>query len=448
MTSGAAWNPEHHKVFVDLCVVQKISNSPLGMEHMLERFQERTGVSFSMEDLTNHWDTMVKQWTVWSRLIECQDMKWDPKTNTFGASEQEWANYLQVNPEAGEYRCNPPSFHKELDIIFSVSYLDGEGTSGGSSQRMQICKPLDENNDTSGVEATLPVSNVPVAATRRPPPRTHRSKWSSTTHAVFIDFCYKEYLKGNTPTKFHGAYSKETWQMMLETVNRSAKGVGYTLTQIKNHWEVIRRKWKLWCQLIESPSMKWDPITRKFGATDEDWDNFLKGHGKAAPFKRKNMAHADKLATIFKGRIEPGFFIARPHDKRVTDHDHEPTQPAAVQTNNIAEDDDDDDDDDDGREPTPLIRSDSEEADYAMIMECQKYATGQVEIVPVKKEYSIEKCMEYLNAMEEVEKGSELYMFALDLFLTKMYREIFVLLETSSLRMTWLLRRQSTGTAA
>jgi len=49
--------------------------------------------------------------------------------------------------------------------------------------------------------------------------------------------------------------------------------------------------------------------------------------------------------------------------------------------------------------------------------------------------------MKCLNAMEEVEKGSDLYMFALDLFMNKECKEMLLLLENSSLRMSWMLRR-------
>lgn len=58
-------------------------------------------------------------------------------------------------------------------------------------------------------------------------------------------------------------------------------------------------------------------------------------------------------------------------------------------------------------------------------------------------EYTIGECIERLDSMEEVEQGSDLYMFALDLFLRKEYREIFLQLKKSSLRISWLLRLQA-----
>lgn len=62
-----------------------------------------------------------------------------------------------------------------------------------------------------------------------------------------------------------------------------------------------------------------------------------------------------------------------------------------------------------------------------------------------KCNYSIGECIECLDRMEEIEQGSELYMFALDVFLKQEYREIFLQLKTPNLRISWLQRLQSSG---
>lgn len=92
----AVWESEHHKVFVDLCVEQRMLGNRPGLHHMWEPFQQRTGAVFTKVQLRNHWDTMLRQWKIWCRLVQCSDMKWDPKTKTFGASDQDWDNYFVV----------------------------------------------------------------------------------------------------------------------------------------------------------------------------------------------------------------------------------------------------------------------------------------------------------------------------------------------------------------
>lgn len=62
-----------------------------------------------------------------------------------------------------------------------------------------------------------------------------------------------------------------------------------------------------------------------------------------------------------------------------------------------------------------------------------------------KVSYSIGECIECLDGMEDVEQGSDLYMFALDVFLKKEYREIFLQLKKPSVRISWLQRLRSVG---
>ncbi|CAE5989742.1 unnamed protein product [Arabidopsis arenosa] len=295
-----------------------LGNQP-EMQPILEAFKEMKGVRFTIDQLMNHWDTMIKQWEIWCRLVQCIYMKWDPHTNTFGASDQEWANYLEMNPEAGQYRCNPPLFLKKLEIIFAGINLDGEGTSSGSKMK-QLCEHRDEVNDT-GYKSKLSASDIAIL---------RRFKWPPSSHAIFVDVCFQEYLKGNRPIRRNQIYTKEAWKMILEEINRIT-GLRYTHKQLENHFDLTRKSWKNWCKTIASPIMKWDANTRKFGATEEDWDKYLKVNKKAGVFKRRHIPHVDKLATIFKELVVY------------------PNEPGTGSDNRA-----------DDAEPTPLIRSDSD----------------------------------------------------------------------------------------
>ncbi|XAR63640.1 hypothetical protein NMG60_11023656 [Bertholletia excelsa] len=59
--------------------------------------------------------------------------------------------------------------------------------------------------------------------------------------------------------------------------------------------------------------------------------------------------------------------------------------------------------------------------------------------------FSIGECIECLDEIEAIEKGSDLYFFALDIFLKKERRETFLQLKDSSVRLAWLQRMQSIG---
>lgn len=149
---------------------------------------------------------------------------------------------------------------------------------------------------------------------------------------------------------------------------------------------------------------------------------------------------------------------------------HDPTPLSTLYTNEPVtgsedgdDDDGDDDNDDDDGEPshTPHRRrfnsvgfAESRLQDVEIVTPvCHRFDTERMKDSPLSLqmvsakqcEYTIGECIECLDAMEEVEQGSDLYLFALDLFLKKEYREIFLQLKKSSLRMSWLLRLRSGG---
>ncbi|XP_010488864.1 PREDICTED: L10-interacting MYB domain-containing protein-like [Camelina sativa] len=446
MTPRASWKPEYHRKFVDLCVEHKAFGHLPGMEHILTPFGKETGARFTINQLKNHYDVMLKQWKVWLRLVQCSDMKWDPQTKKFGATDQDWANYLLVHPEARPYRWQwPPLFFEKLEVIFASVNIDGEGTSG-SRKRKQRCEHRYEENDTGSA-----ASNIH--------PRYIWSS-SSSSHDIFVELCFQESSK---PTRRNGScYPKETWDMMVEMINRET-GANYTPVQLKNHWFSTMQSWREWCQTVDAPILKWDANTGKFGATNEGWKNYLKVNPKASKYRWNPIPHAEKLATIFRG-IEPGNAQPRTYRRRVIHHHseapqmHEPAPSSAVCINEPVTGGSDDiadnyeDNVDEDHEAIPLIRLDLEDDVETVTPVCHWLNTELMENIPVdastlvkEYEYTIPECMECLDVMDEVEKGSDLYMFALDLFMTKEHRQIFLLLKTSSLKMSWLLRRRYSG---
>ncbi|KAF8106565.1 hypothetical protein N665_0137s0018 [Sinapis alba] len=476
MKGKAAWEPEYHRVFVELCVEQKLIGHKPGTQHLLEPFQERTGARFNKKQLKNHWDTMCKQWKIWRRLVQCSDMKWDPEDNTFRATAEDWANYLQVNPDAGTFRLSPPLYLKKLEIIFEGSNVDEEGGSSKSKRKRrsrhhheQEVDTGDDNDDDHDMQIASNFSTHHDMQMDSNFSTTHsKGYWSPATHELFLDLLVQETYKGNRPNTH---YPKESWRLMLETINQNT-GKKYTRSQLKNHWDCTRKAWKIWCQVIGAPIMKWDPNTQTFGASEEEWRAYLEENPRATQFRRKQVPCADKLAIIFKGVIEPGKADFRPYRKKLHDHSespqllHDPTPLSTLYINEPVTGSEDGDDDEDGEdddnddydvEPshTPHRRrlnsigfAESRLQDVEIgTPVCNSLEAKRIRESPLVSakqcEYTIGECIERLDLMEEVEQGSDLYMFALDLFLRKEYREIFLQLKKSSLRISWLLRLQA-----
>lgn len=99
-----------------------------------------------------------------------------------------------------------------------------------------------------------------------------KATWNPAFHKVFVGLCLREVLKVNEP----GArLTKESWWSIVESFYEKT-GVTYDKKQLKNHYDSTRKLWKVWDKLTRDSSMKWDPETSKFDASEEDWCDYIK----------------------------------------------------------------------------------------------------------------------------------------------------------------------------
>ena len=101
---------------------------------------------------------------------------------------------------------------------------------------------------------------------------TRKATWTPSYHEAFVDLCLEETLKGNKPGTH---FTREGWSNIIASF-REKFGVNYDKVQIKNHWDITKRQWRAWVKLTREPSLKWDPVVKKFCATVEEWSNYIR----------------------------------------------------------------------------------------------------------------------------------------------------------------------------
>lgn len=101
-------------------------------------------------------------------------------------------------------------------------------------------------------------------------PRT-KATWIHSFHEIFINLCLEQTLNGNRPGTH---FTKEGWRNIVESFHAKT-GARYDRRQLKNHWDSTKEQWRVWCKLTEAKSMKWDPETKTFGASPEDWNKYI-----------------------------------------------------------------------------------------------------------------------------------------------------------------------------
>ncbi|KAK1326340.1 hypothetical protein QJS10_CPA01g01559 [Acorus calamus] len=292
-----------------------------------------------------------------------------------------------------------------------------------------------------------------------------KAQWTPESHQLFVTLCLDQVLAGNRP----GTYlNKVGWKYVMTEFCKKT-GIKYDRKQFKNHWDSTRDQWKTWNKLIRSTDGGgWDPVNQIFNQSDEWWANYLQVHPKAAPFRYKGLAFADSLDTIFSGITATATALTSytPSQGTLPNSDSDPSSPSPSPETNYAEDDvqihsQGSPSPSQGffssKTPGHRKRSNPESCCStcrrrieSMFESMDKRLNRFYEVVESKdkatsgpmEHYSIKECVDLLNDMMEIQQGSDLYMFALDVFLKKEYRELFISLGMPNLRLAWLRRQR------
>lgn len=464
----ANWTPAFHEIFVDSCLEQTLNgNKPgthftkEGWRNIVESFNKKTGLRYDKKQMKNHWDSTKEQWRVWCKLIKANGMKWDPVTCKFGANDEEWIKYAQENPEAAQFRFKELQHVNKLKTIFdgSVSADDTElptlhrGQNNFSTISLLHAKESRTANPDEWVDCS---SDAVVVYTRRgrrlaseqstsvSKESKPKASWLPALHETFIDICLQETLKGNRPGTH---FTKEGWRNIVESFQEKT-GLRYERIQLKNHWDSTKEQWKVWCKLISTSHMKWDSNTRRFGASEEDWENYIKANSEAAQFRFKEIQSTDKLEIIFDGTTNTGDADTPSLRRGLNDGSTSSQEQVTTKLERKRRRLDDSAATSQLHLDEPGCAKLDRETEHLYDVESGSAVTIQrssITFRPTKgiPNYSIGECIQCLDGMEEVEQGSSLYMFALDLFLKIEYREIFLELKEPSVRVAWLQRLHS-----
>ncbi|KAG6677810.1 hypothetical protein I3842_14G045700 [Carya illinoinensis] len=127
--------------YVDICVSEIYAgNRPgthfnkVGWKNVVNEFSEKVGKEFNYKQLKNKWDSLKKDWNIWTKLVGKETgLGWDPVKKIVDATDEWWAKKLQEIPEATKFRNAGLAHISKLDIIFRGITATGEGAWASSS---------------------------------------------------------------------------------------------------------------------------------------------------------------------------------------------------------------------------------------------------------------------------------------------------------------------------
>ncbi|CAL5372910.1 unnamed protein product [Camellia sinensis] len=95
-----------------------------------------------------------------------------------------------------------------------------------------------------------------------------KAHWDAKSNEIFIKICVEQVKVGHRP----GTHlDKVRWENVI-TKFKSMTGKAYQLIQMKNHWDVLKKDWLLWNNLLRGKTgFGHDPLTGAISAYDEWW---------------------------------------------------------------------------------------------------------------------------------------------------------------------------------
>ncbi|GKC17017.1 L10-interacting MYB domain-containing protein-like protein [Tanacetum coccineum] len=115
---------------------------------------------------------------------------------------------------------------------------------------------------------------------------SRKTVWDTSTHITFVELCLEEVRNGNRP----GSHFNKIGWANLENKLKARTGKVFCKQQLKNHWDTMKKDWKLYDRLMRIESgLGWDPVRKTIDATSEWWDEKIEADPELAKFRDKNL---------------------------------------------------------------------------------------------------------------------------------------------------------------
>ncbi|OVA05685.1 Myb/SANT-like domain [Macleaya cordata] len=285
-----------------------------------------------------------------------------------------------------------------------------------------------------------------------------RAHWTPELHKTFVYLCLEQVQKGNRP----GTHlNKDGYKVLCDKFFTLTKKQ-YDRKKMKNHWDTTKEMWKVWHKLISNTGSGWDPVTQTITAGNDWWDDYIKMNPKAADFRHAGLPFAVELDYIFGGITATGDVLFQPNSNRMPsfaeDLGSRPSVDAQIndtpdtvhETQQLSSEDDAD-----VAEQNEIqrgTRHPTNEKRRRRLSGASRISTTMEKLVDavenrtksIEKVYTIKECIEALGDMADViPVGCELYFAAVESFMDKDVREVFMSLPVE-VRFEWLQRRHQT----
>ncbi|KAH6760718.1 Myb/SANT-like DNA-binding domain protein [Perilla frutescens var. frutescens] len=142
-----------------------------------------------------------------------------------------------------------------------------------------------------------------------------RTYWTPTMERYFVDLMLEHIHQGN---RIGHTFNKQAWIDMLAVFNAKF-GSQYDKDVLKSRYTNL---WKLFNDvkhLLGQNGFSWDETRQMVVADDYIWDEYIKIHPEARPYRTKSVLNFDDLCLIYGYTVADGRYSRSSHDVDVED---------------------------------------------------------------------------------------------------------------------------------
>ncbi|XP_028080132.1 L10-interacting MYB domain-containing protein-like [Camellia sinensis] len=123
-----------------------------------------------------------------------------------------------------------------------------------------------------------------------------KAHWDAKSNEIFIKLCVEQVKVGHRP----GTHlDRVGWENVITTF-KTMTGKAYQRIQMKNHWDVLKKDWLLWNNLLRGETgLGRDTLAGAISASDEWWTKKLERYPNAAKFRRMPLQFSEALDILF-----------------------------------------------------------------------------------------------------------------------------------------------------